>query len=239
MRKVICTIIILLPLFFSCKDNKIIPKKTMSEIYCDIYLADKYADAVEQLRKKTDTLLVYEPIFNKYGYTSADYLRSTDYYLKQPDKFAKIFKKSQDNLKLRKDYLERLLEKERGLKHRWDLLDSLSLLSNSETVGNHYYRALHLIFYTPDSIILNSSPVIDSSLFEKHNNIFFEYDSLPDKDGQIIAPIKEFINNNQKDTTKRIKPEFEPEEDERVSPRGFTEDMKLQDKNLKKLKNEK
>ncbi len=41
-------------------------------------------------RSRMDTMLVYEPIFRKYGYTSRDYDETVRYYLSFPDKYSKI-----------------------------------------------------------------------------------------------------------------------------------------------------
>ena len=41
-----------------------------------------------------DTTLYYEPVFNKYGYTTDDYLHSVDHYLSDPERFSRILDKS-------------------------------------------------------------------------------------------------------------------------------------------------
>lgn len=40
----------------------------------------------------------YEPIFRKYGYTTEDFLASTEYYLNDPARFSKIIAKSRHML---------------------------------------------------------------------------------------------------------------------------------------------
>lgn len=41
-----------------------------------------------------DTTLYYEPVFNKYGYNTDDYLHSVDHYLSDPERFSRILDKS-------------------------------------------------------------------------------------------------------------------------------------------------
>ena len=41
-----------------------------------------------------DTSLVYAPILERYGYNAADYRRSVDYYLNDPDTYADIMKET-------------------------------------------------------------------------------------------------------------------------------------------------
>ena len=43
-------------------------------------------------RRQADTSLVYEPILQKYGYTSADYRKSVDVYLNDPERFGRILR---------------------------------------------------------------------------------------------------------------------------------------------------
>ena len=99
----------------SCRDRKdIIPKGTMSKIYYDIYMTDEAVDAnyglrrIEAvdanygLRRMADTMRIYEPIFNKYGYTTEDYNRSVNFYLERPDKFEDVFEDTKTMLEKRK-----------------------------------------------------------------------------------------------------------------------------------------
>lgn len=52
----------------------------------------------QQLRKQADTSLVYEAIFQEYGYDTDDFLYSLEYYLAEPAKFEKIMEKVGDRL---------------------------------------------------------------------------------------------------------------------------------------------
>ena len=65
--------------FVSCGgDVKVIPKDEMAEIYAEMLLMDQWIAAHPQARRTADTSFVYEPIFEKYGYTSDDYRSSVD-----------------------------------------------------------------------------------------------------------------------------------------------------------------
>ena len=97
----------------SCRDRKdIIPKGTMSKIYYDIYMTDEAVDVNYGLRKMADTMRIYEPIFNKYGYTTEDYNRSVSFYLERPDKFESVFEDTKTMLEKRKAQLNAILEAE-------------------------------------------------------------------------------------------------------------------------------
>ena len=79
----------------SCgRKRNIIPRKDLSDIYADLFLADKWSDSRPELRMTFDTTAYYEPILRKHGYSSEDYRTSVDYYLRDPERFSRILKRS-------------------------------------------------------------------------------------------------------------------------------------------------
>lgn len=79
--------------FVSCRrEGKVIPRSRMAEIYAEMFVADQLIAQDASLRRTADTTLVYEPIFQKYGYTSDDYRASVEYYIKDPDRYARILR---------------------------------------------------------------------------------------------------------------------------------------------------
>ena len=79
----------------SCREEgRVIPRKTMSKIYAEMFLADQWLRDHSAARSVADTTLFYEPIFNKYGFRKIDYITSVDKYIDDPEKFTKILKGS-------------------------------------------------------------------------------------------------------------------------------------------------
>ena len=77
----------------SCREKpRIIPRDTLTDIYCEMLLTDVWILENAEYRKMADTTLVYEPIFNKYGYTFEDYDATLNQYLTDPEILEKIFK---------------------------------------------------------------------------------------------------------------------------------------------------
>lgn len=77
----------------SCGTRRhVIPRKDLTDIYVDLFLADGWYDTHIQYRRAADTTDFYGPILKKYGYTSEDYRASVEYYLRDPDRFSRIFK---------------------------------------------------------------------------------------------------------------------------------------------------
>lgn len=78
---------------------RIIPRGVLTDIYADMFLADQWLEDHRGERNRADTMLFYDPIFKRYGYTFEDYDASVRHYLKDPEKFSKVFRDA--SLKLR------------------------------------------------------------------------------------------------------------------------------------------
>ena len=83
-------VIVLAAVSCSRKEARVIPASKMSKIYADMVIADQWIRS-DGRTLHADTTLVYEPIFNKYGYTTEDYRKSVSHYLRKPGDFADIF----------------------------------------------------------------------------------------------------------------------------------------------------
>lgn len=83
----------------ACQDGSDrIPRKEMVEIYTQMYMLDQMVRTQPDLRKQADTSLAYEGIFRAHGYTTDDFLYSVKYYLRDPNKMAKIMDDVADEL---------------------------------------------------------------------------------------------------------------------------------------------
>ncbi len=69
MKKIICSLFLLLFLVPSCVRRTTIPDDELALIFRDAFLVNAY---VYDMKIKFDTMQVYQPIFDKYGYTSED-----------------------------------------------------------------------------------------------------------------------------------------------------------------------
>ena len=156
----------------SCREKEsIIPKDIMSQIYYDIYMTDEAVDVNYGLRRMADTMRIYEPIFNKYGYTTEDYNRSVNFYLERPDKFEDVFEDTKTMLEKRKAELNSILEAEGKRPRLWSLVDSLELYTSEGIHAGMVYKYMRVLFFKPDSTV-PESPVIDSAFIERPVNQF-------------------------------------------------------------------
>lgn len=93
-------------LLFSCgKKAEVIPPAKMARIYADMFLVDQWI-VTKNLLRQTDTMQVYEPVLRKYGYTVADYRKSLDVYMGDPERMHRIVGKSKSLLEKRVKELE-------------------------------------------------------------------------------------------------------------------------------------
>ena len=97
-------------LIVSCSRAKVIPRRTFVKIYADMFLADEWVKDNPGLRRQVDTSLIYEPIFNAYGYTTDDYLKSVEHYMGDTERYARMLKKAGDILDAKGNSIRRLEE---------------------------------------------------------------------------------------------------------------------------------
>lgn len=149
---ILALLVMTVTLFSSCQkeEDKVIPRSKMAKIYAEMLLVDQWLLMEPDARRRADTTLVYEPIFEKYGYDSEIYRRSIYKYLDDPERFARIFrttieiydKRLKELNKLKDIYDENLLlEKAREkYKVKIDIDDHFPYMFAEPFV--HYYDSL-------------------------------------------------------------------------------------------------
>ncbi|MCR5326418.1 MAG: DUF4296 domain-containing protein [Bacteroidales bacterium] len=107
----ILLLLVLAGLFASCASRPhIIPRRVLTDIYAEMFLADQWLNDHKTERSRADTMLFYDPIFRRYGYTFEDYDASVRHYLKDPEKFSKVFRDAANKLKDKRDVFRRKVE---------------------------------------------------------------------------------------------------------------------------------
>ena len=94
----------------ACRGPRVIPRAKLVDIYTDMFMADQQVRENDIDRRALDTLLVYEAVFEKYGYDTDDYMHSLRYYLKDPERFAKVFEEVASRLERESKSLDPLIE---------------------------------------------------------------------------------------------------------------------------------
>ena len=110
MRKYL-HIVLLLALALSCRGPRVIPRDKMEDIYVEMFMADQRVLHTNGLRSRADTMLVYEAVFNKYGYDTDDYLYTVETNLRDPERFAKLLQTVVERLDAEAAALDKEIER--------------------------------------------------------------------------------------------------------------------------------
>ena len=131
-------IVLVLLVAVACRGPRVIPKDTMTDIYTDMFLADQMVRDADIPRAQMDTMLLYEAVFEKYGYDTEDYLYSLRYYLKDPERFGKVFENVAKRLEGEVEALKKIVELRNRIASKRDadypLVDSLLAPFSKESV---------------------------------------------------------------------------------------------------------
>ena len=103
-------IVLVLLAAVACQRTRIIPRDTLVDIYMDMFLADQVVREENIPHAQMDTTLLYEAVFRKYGYDTDDYLNSVRHYLKDPERFAKVFESVAKRLEGEIDALDKIVQ---------------------------------------------------------------------------------------------------------------------------------
>lgn len=169
----------------SCGGPKVIPRGKMAEIYADMLVADQWVLDNPGTRSKADTSLVYEPIFNSYGYTTEDYRASVGYYMKDPERYSRILRNTTEilegkiatlqELKRIEDRLKAMVPYEidpfrlyftRSVEGLWEFGDSVSVEVDSlvPVLEMHLHETSDTLFDGPRIILKADSLAVDDTM---------------------------------------------------------------------------
>lgn len=151
LHTLVAALVVVMTLF-SCTRARIIPRRTFVKIYADMFLADEWVKDNPSMRRQVDTSLIYEPIFESYGYTTDDYLKSVEHYMNDTERYARMLKKAGDILDAKGTSLRRHEESVRLYEERL------------AEIGRR--RAIMMSKFSPDSAWKGGSIVQVDSCFE-------------------------------------------------------------------------
>ena len=137
MKRVLHIVLVLLAAV-ACRGPRVIPKDTLTDIYMEMFIADQMVRDADIPRAQMDTMLLYEAVFEKYGYDTEDYLYSLRHYLKDPERFGKVFENVAKRLEGEVDALKKIVELRDRLASKrsadYPLVDSLLAPFSKESV---------------------------------------------------------------------------------------------------------
>ncbi len=256
--KIIYTISILLWAVFSmtgCNKNtdKIISKADMANIIADMYLADQILEEGSPERLKADSMLVYLPIIEKYGYTLEDYKNSITYYLQEEDTYKQLHIRARKMLSKRAEELKGTVDRKRNKEkyepQYWWVRGEVLKTPINQLVNKPFVRAFKWLVMNDTKIDFN---ILDTAVMDvPGNSIWWENTLLPRQytfEDHIAGSNKETKSDNkltneiissnktqQKEERKIEKFDFKPS-NKRIRPNMSAPDrMKLKEMDGEKL----
>ena len=104
--------------FVSCHKAKLIPRKELTDIVFEMLVRDQQLKGDRRITTIPDSVLVYEGIFEDYGYTTDDYLYSVQHYLRDPERFSRVFRDVARKMEKEKARVDReILQRDWRLKY--------------------------------------------------------------------------------------------------------------------------
>ncbi|MBR3449487.1 MAG: DUF4296 domain-containing protein [Bacteroidales bacterium] len=97
LKKVFWSTALCLMILSGCRPEGIIPPDEMVDMLTAFYEADAVIETVgsatSEITRHTDSLRVYGPIIERYGYTAETFRESLTWYLRKPDEIISIYDK--------------------------------------------------------------------------------------------------------------------------------------------------
>lgn len=206
-------------IFSSCGQNdaEVIPRGKLARIYAEMLVTDQWISSTPGVRMIADTSLVYEPILEKYGYTTEDYMLSVDEYMRDPERFSRILRSSSEILEKRIIELEKIqkdLERKAALpKIKADFKPEEFFPYMFDEPYVHYYDS---VTFEPDSAawIYRLIPIERAdTIYDRLRMVVLdsipEMDTLAMKDSLLLlkdsVPVKDSISVAKSDSVKKTK----------------------------------
>ena len=202
MRRVLYIVLVVL-LVAACGPHRI-PRDDMEDIVYRMLVQDQQIKQDPKLRQQADTMLVYEGIFQTYGYNTDDFLFSLEYYLEEPARMEKVMEKVAERL----DAEAKVLKKEIDLDTWRSKMMRIYKMEPDTTWPKPPVRPVDtlLVRMGKDTVQLVLPP--DSLPEYPQDSLLFVRDSLlPVKD--TLVPVKDTLAP-AKDTLPPAKNRFRP-----------------------------
>lgn len=221
LKHIFFVVVFLMTVLPSCikEEHELIPRKKLAMIYAEMLITDQWINDNPDIRILTDTSLIYEPILEKYGYTSEDYRHSVNYYLDDPERFSRIFRTASEllddryyELKTQKEAIDAEKEKiRRREKYSVDfkLEDHFPYMADEPYV--RYYDSLAVEYDTLAKALMIRSIEVKDTIYDRllmiirkdtlvHADSLHVSDTLAVSDTHKIkkeVPVKELITSDE------------------------------------------
>ncbi len=154
-------IIFVLAASVACEHKpKVLKPKKMSEIYADLFIADSWLRDNQDKRRKADTTLFLDPIFDDHKVDYKDFYVSIEYYTAHPEEYSDILTGAIDIIQERYEIISALSEQYNLAEEVRKKLPKYHIIN----FGADSMKALgDRAFWHPDSLsVVDSIPQLDT-----------------------------------------------------------------------------
>lgn len=154
-------IIFVLAASVACEHKpKVLKPKKMSEIYADLFIADSWLRDNQDKRRKADTTLFLDPIFEDHKVDYKDFYVSLEYYTAHPEEYSDILTGAIDIIQERYEIIRTLSEQYNLAEEVRKKLPKYHIIN----FGADSMKALgDRAFWHPDSLsVVDSIPQLDT-----------------------------------------------------------------------------
>lgn len=154
-------IIFVLAASVACEHKpKVLKPKKMSEIYADLFIADSWLRDNQDKRRKADTTLFLDPIFEDHKVDYKDFYVSIEYYTAHPEEYSDILTGAIDIIQERYEIISVLSEQYNLAEEVRKKLPKYHIIN----FGADSMKALgDRAFWHPDSLsVVDSIPQLDT-----------------------------------------------------------------------------
>ena len=128
----------------------------MAKIYAEMLVVDQWVQLDQAVRKTMDTTLVYEPILEKYGYDSDDYMNSVYKYLDEPERFSRILREAAEIIDKRLVVLRKLKAEEDAKAARSEEMKQYAVEFNAKDRFPYMYDEPYIHYYDSLAVDLDT-----------------------------------------------------------------------------------
>jgi len=109
MKTRLCTFLLLLALLCSC-GPRVIPARKFSRILEDMLLSDAWLRQNSEFTVQADTMLFYDAVLERYGYSFEDYDTTVKYYCEHTEEFSKLLEEAKARVKKEQKELQKAID---------------------------------------------------------------------------------------------------------------------------------
>jgi hypothetical protein len=219
--------------FASCSSKneaEVIPRAKMADIYMEMFMTDQWISDTPGMRLIADTSLVYEPILAKYGYDKLDYIHSVDFYMNDPERFARILRVSMDKIDKRISNLHKIQKEQKRAEEAAKRIELFKMDHSFEEYFPYMGDEPYVHYYDSLTVEADSLKVYRLVAIERADMLYDRLQMIIRSDSLSVCDTVQVLDTaSVVETVSEKDPEIVPKKDTEVSPAVQELQQKMQE----------